>query len=82
MASAPKPITSPPPLPWQPYDATADGSGGDQTAATTIYDPAGGNDGGGPWVKIKCAGAADGSGASTEAWPGNGASGNGGWTQT
>jgi hypothetical protein len=83
MADAPSPITSPPALPWQPYDATASGAAEDQVVATTIYDSVAGDSGGGPWRKIQDGGAADSSGrASAGAWPGNGASSDGGWKQT
>jgi len=82
MASAPDPVTSPPALPWQPYDASAPGAAEDQTAPLTIYDAVPGDAGGGPWRKIQEAGAADwATGKVTGDWPSNGASGDGGWKQ-
>lgn len=82
MADAPKPITSPPALPWQPYDATAPGAAEDQVVATTIYDAVAGDAAGGPWRKIQDGGAAGPRGeAVADAWPGNGTSSDGGWKQ-
>jgi hypothetical protein len=82
MADAPNPITSPPAQSWQPYDATAPGAAEDQTAPTTIYESVAGDSAGGPWRKIQDGGAAGGHGeAVADAWPGNGASGDGGWKQ-
>lgn len=85
MADAPDPITSPPALPWQPYDASAPGAAEDQTASGTIYDSVGGDSAGGPWRKIQDAGAADWATGKTmgsgDEWPGDGASGDGGWKQ-
>ena len=83
MADAPHPITSPPRVPGQPYDATRSGAAEDQTAATTIYNAVGGSGAAEPWVKIQDGGAADSSGrAAAGAWPGNGDSSDGGWKQT
>jgi hypothetical protein len=82
MPDAPDPITAPPAQPWQPYDATDPGASEDQTAATTIYDAVGGDSGGGPWRKIQDGGGASPEGvASADSWPGDGASGSGGWEQ-
>lgn len=82
MPDAPNPITSPPAQPWQPYDASAPGAAEDQVAPTTIYDAVPGDSAGGPWRKIQDAGAAGPAGeAAADAWPGNGASGDGGWKQ-
>ncbi len=82
MADAPSPITSPPSLPWQPYDATQGGAGEDQTAATTIYDAVPG-DSGGPWRKIQDGGAATPEGGAIAGdWPANGTSDAGMWRQT
>ena len=82
MPQAPDPITSPPPLPWQPYDATAPGAAEDQVTATTIYDAVPGDSAGGPWRKIQEAGAAGAQGeAVAGAWPGNGASDGSAWKQ-
>lgn len=81
MADVPSPITSPPSQPWQPYDATAPGAGEDQVAATTIYDAVPGDTMGGPWRKIQDAGASSPEGETDGGWPGNGASGSGGWEQ-
>jgi len=83
MADAPSPITSPPALPWQPYDASAPGAAEDQVTSGTIYDAVGGDAAGGPWRKIQEAGACGPSGeAIAGSWPGNGASSDGGWVQT
>jgi hypothetical protein len=82
MPQAPDPITSPPPQPWQPYDATAPGAAEDQVTATTIYDAVAGDSAGGPWRKIQEAGAAGAQGeAVADAWPGNGASDGSAWKQ-
>jgi hypothetical protein len=65
MADAPDPITSPPPVPGQPYDATE--SGGSVAS----------------WKKVGDGGAARPDGTAVPGdWPGNGASGDGGWQQT
>lgn len=84
MADAPKPITSPPALPWQPYDATAGGAPEDQTAPETIYDAAGSTGGAEPWVKIQDGGAADWQTgkATAEKWPSDGTSDGSAWQQT
>lgn len=82
MADAPKPVTSPPALPWQPYDAQAPGAPEDQTAPETIYDAAGSAGGPQPWIKIQDGGAADASGKATaEEWPGDGTSDGSAWKQ-
>lgn len=82
MPSAPDPITSPPALSWQPYDAAAPGAAEDQTAATTIYNSVPGDSAGGPWRKIQDGGAASpATGGVAGGWPDDGASSNGGWTQ-
>lgn len=82
MAKAPNPITSPPSVPGQPYDATDGGAPEDQTAPTTIYDAVGAQDGH-PWVKIQDGGACGPDGRATAGeWPANGSSGDGGWKQT
>ena len=82
MPNAPRPITSPPAVTGQPYDATAPGAAEDQTVPTTIYDAVPGDAMGGPWRKVQNAGASDTSGKASDVWPGNGASGDGGWKQT
>ena len=83
MPDAPNPITSPPDVPGQPYDATAPGVSEDQTAPTTIYNAAGGDRAGHPWVKIQDGGASSPDGTATAGdWPGNGASDGGVWKQT
>jgi len=82
MPKAPDPITSPPPVPGQPYSATAPGRPEDQVDSGTIYDASGGPGSGDSWPKIQEAGAADmATGKVTGGWPGNGASSDGGWTQ-
>lgn len=82
MARAPRPITSPPDQPWQPYDAAAAaGVPDDQSAPTTVYNPAGGS-GGDPWPKVQEAGAASWTtGEPDGTWPGNGTNTDP-WTQT
>jgi hypothetical protein len=83
MADAPKPITSPPAQPWQPYDACAPGAAEDQTAPTTIYDAAGSTSGSEPWVKVQEAGACSMEGETAGGdWPGDGTSDGGAWKQT
>lgn len=81
MPKAPPPITSPPPVPGQVYDATAPGSGDAQSASGTIYDASGGS-GSEAWPKIQEAGAIDpGTGKVKGGWPGNGTSDGGKWKQ-
>jgi hypothetical protein len=83
MPDAPSPITSPPRVPGQPYNASAPGAAEDQVAPTTIYNAAGGAGAGEPWVKIQDGGAIDSSGRATAGdWPANGDSTDGGWKQT
>ena len=82
MADAPRPITSPPALPWQPYDAQAPGAAEDQTAPTTIYDAVPGDAAGGPWRKIQEAGACGPQGMTIAGdWPGDGTSDGSAWKQ-
>lgn len=80
MPQAPDPITSPPPLPWQPYDAAAPEESESQVDSESVYDqnaeaPYSGN----PWKKLADGGAADASGRSLGTWPGNGSSVAGPW---
>lgn len=80
MPQAPDPITSPPPLPWQPYDAAAPEEEESQLGPLDVYDgngsaPYSGN----PWKKLADGGAADASGRSQGTWPGNGDSSAGPW---
>lgn len=83
MPKVPSPITSPPPLPFQPYDASAPGAAEDQVSATTIYDAVPGDSTGGPWRKIQDGGAAGSQGeAVADSWPGDGTSDGGTWKQT
>lgn len=80
MPQAPDPITSPPPLPWQPYDAAAPEESESQVDAETIYDEnSEGMSRANPWRKLADGGAADPSGRSLGTWPGNGSSSDGGW---
>ena len=83
MAKAPAPITSPPPVPGQPYSASASGPANpSQSSPTQVYDADGGSAAGEAWPKIQEAGAADwSSGQISGGWPGNGTSTNP-WTQT
>lgn len=81
MAKAPSPITSPPSVPGQPYNASAPGAPEDQTAATTIYDAVGGPGAAEPWVKVQDGGACGPDGTASGNWPGNGTSSDGGWKQ-
>lgn len=83
MPQAPNPITSPPAVPGQPYDASDSGAGDPQCAPTTIYNKAGGTGSGEPWVKIRDGGAATDSGASQPgSWPADGSSDGSAWRQT
>jgi hypothetical protein len=82
MPDAPKPITSPPRVPGQPYNASAPGASEDQTAPTTIYDATGGPGAAEPWPKIQEAGACGPHGEATaDSWPSDGTSSSGGWKQ-
>jgi hypothetical protein len=78
MPQAPDPITSPPPLPWQPYDAAAPEEEESQVDAETVYD-GNGLGGSNPWKKLADGGAIDASGRSLGTWPGNGDSSAGPW---
>jgi hypothetical protein len=78
MPQAPDPITSPPPLPWQPYDATAPEEEGSQTGPLDVYD-GNGMTGSNPWKKLADGGAIDASGRSLGTWPDNGDSSAGPW---
>lgn len=83
MASAPDPITSPPDVPGQPYDATASGgsSHGTQSDPEGVYDAAGWPDAE-AWPKIQDGGAADmASGRIQGGWPSDGTSDGGAWKQ-
>lgn len=82
MADVPDPVTSPPALGFQPYDATAPGSSDAQSNPATVYNAAGGSGSGDPWPKVQEGGAADfRTGRVTDGWPGNGASSAGPWKQ-
>lgn len=84
MPDAPRPITSPPAQPWQPWDASNDSGGDPQSSPTQIYDAAGSTGGSEPWVKIRPAGAINMSTGVSQPgkWPGDGASDGGTWKQT
>lgn len=81
MPSVPKPVTSPPNTPFQPYDATSPGGSDAQSAPTTIYDAAGGSGAGEPWVKVQDAGHSGDFKASDGTWPGDGTSDASAWKQ-
>jgi hypothetical protein len=50
MPAAPDPITSPPPVPGQPYDAQESGPArSSQSAEEQVYDADGGKGSGDPW---------------------------------
>lgn len=80
MADAPFPITAPPNVPGQPYDASVSGTE-DDTALPDVY---GANQVvNGVWPKVKDAGAADWeTGAISGGWPSDGTSDGGAWKQT
>lgn len=84
MPQAPDPITSPPRVPGQPYDACAPaGVPDDQNTPETVYNAVGGAHTADPWPKIQEAGAASmTTGEPTGTWPGDGASSGGAWRQT
>lgn len=84
MPTAPKPITSTPAVPSQPYNAAAPGSGQLPTQPETVYDAAGGAHAAEPWVKIADGGAADMSTGAVRSgdWPGDGTSDGRAWKQT
>lgn len=82
MPDGPAPITGTPMLPYQPYDATAEGTSDTAQGAGSVYD---GNPGSDPtgWAKLKDGGAVDMStGKITGGWPDNGTSDGSGWKQT
>lgn len=80
MADAPSPITSPPRVPGQPYDATAPGNE-DDTSLPDVYGANTVNNG--DWPKVMEAGAADWTtGAIKGGWPSDGTSDGGAWKQT
>jgi hypothetical protein len=84
MPSAPKPITSTPPVPGQPYNAADPGTGATQTQPETVYNAAGGAHAAEPWVKIADGGAIDMSTGAARAgdWPADGSSDGRVWKQT
>lgn len=84
MPDAPRPITSPPAQPWQPWDTSENSSGDPQVASAQIYDAAGSTGGAEPWVKVRGGGRINmTTGVTTpEGWPGDGASDGGAWKQT
>lgn len=84
MASAPDPITSPPPVRGQPYDASVQGpADASQSEPVQVYDAGGGHASADPWPKVQAGGAADWrTGHVTNKWPGNGTSSEGPWKQT
>lgn len=80
MPQAPNPITSPPPLPYQPYDAAAPEESESQVDAETVYDAnSEGTSSDNPWKKLADGGAADSEGRSLGTWPGNGTSSSAPW---
>jgi hypothetical protein len=82
MPDAPDPVTSPPNVPGQPYDATASGSGDAQSAPTTVYNATGGPGSSDPWPKVQDGGAADWrTGKVTGRWPADGTSDGSAWSQ-
>ena len=83
MPKAPDPITSPPPVPGQPYDATDSGPAqASQSAPEQVYDASGGHGSADPWPKIQDGGTADwASGRTQGGWPSDGASDGGKWRQ-
>ena len=83
MPRVPDPITSPPEVPGQPYDATDSGpSQSSQSEPTQVYD-ADGWPGGEAWPKIQDGGAADWSSGRTQGgWPSDGTSDGSKWKQT
>lgn len=74
MPQVPEPITSPPPLPWQPYDAADPEEQESQVDAETVYDEVSEGPRANPWRKLADGGAADPSGRSKGYWPPNGQS--------
>jgi len=84
MPEAPSPITSTPPVPGQPYDASAPGAGQpSQSAMEQVYDAAGGAHAADPWPKVQDGGAASmATGEVSGGWPSNGSSSEGAWKQT
>lgn len=83
MASAPDPITSPPDVPGQPYDAAEPGAAqASQSAPTQVYD-ADGWPGSEAWPKIQDGGTADlATGRTQGGWPSDGTSDGSAWKQT
>ena len=84
MPKVPSPVTSPPSVPGQPYDATAEGANSErQSAPLSVYDAAGGPGAAEPWIKVQDGGAINPDGTIQNGkWPGNGTSTDGGWKQT
>lgn len=83
MPDVPAPVTSPPTVPGQPYDATVSGpSDSSQSASQHVYDATGGQGAGDPWPKVQDGGAADWqTGKITGTWPTDGSSSGGAWKQ-
>ena len=81
MPNVPAPVQGTPSLPYQPWDATEEGTADTAPGPGMVYDGNGGSDGTG-WVKIKDGGSADmSSGKVTGGWPDNGASDGSAWKQ-
>lgn len=84
MPKVPAPITSPPPVPGQPYDAQVSGPARpSQSVPEQVYDADGGSGSSDPWPKIQDGGAADlSSGRAQGGWPPDGTSDGSKWKQT
>jgi hypothetical protein len=82
MPQVPAPVEGTPNLPYQPYDASAEGTSDTAPGPGQVYD---GNSGADPtgWEKLRDGGAADmSSGRVTGGWPDNGTSDGSAWKQT
>lgn len=84
MPRVPSPVTSPPEVPGQPYDALAPGTLDAQSTPAQVYDAAGGKGSAEAWPKIRQGGSIDMTTgvANPHDWPGDGSSDGRDWKQT
>jgi hypothetical protein len=83
MPDAPRPVTSPPRVPGQPYDAADSGpANSGESESEHVYDADGGGRGRDPWPKVQAGGAADWmTGQVHGKWPNDGTSDGSAWKQ-
>lgn len=84
MPDVPSPVTSPPRVPGQPYDARVSGAeDASQSTPAAVYAGTGGSGAAEPWPKVQDGGSADfRTGRVTGTWPTDGSSDGSTWKQT